>query len=248
MIPKKIHYCWFGNNPLPPLAIKCIESWKKYFPDYEIIEWNESNFDVNIIKYTSEAYKEKKYAFVSDYARFWILYNHGGIYFDVDVEVIKSFDDITEKGAFMGMEKSEINLTNGVAPGLGLGCNPGLGLIKEILELYSNLSFYNYDGTLNMTTIVKYTTKILLDHGLDLSKGIQLINEFWIYPPEYFCPIAYNSSKMEITQKTHSIHHFNTSWLTPTQKLKRKIVSKFLKIKLAKYLYLKIVKLKHQDK
>ena len=104
MIPKIIHYCWFGRNPLPESAIKCINSWKKFFPDYEIKEWNEDNFDVNIIPYTKEAYEAKKYAFVSDYARFWILYHHGGLYFDTDVEVIKAMDDIIELGPFMGVE------------------------------------------------------------------------------------------------------------------------------------------------
>lgn len=104
MIPKIIHYCWFGRGPLPELAQKCIASWKKYLPDYEIKEWNEDNFDVNIIPYTAEAYKAKKYAFVSDYARFWILYQYGGIYFDTDVEVIRPMDDIIERGNFMGFE------------------------------------------------------------------------------------------------------------------------------------------------
>ena len=104
MIPKIIHYCWFGRGPLPELAQKCIASWKKYLPDYEIKEWNEDNFDVNIIPYTAEAYKAKKYAFVSDYARFWILYRYGGIYFDTDVEVIRPMDDIIERGNFMGFE------------------------------------------------------------------------------------------------------------------------------------------------
>lgn len=104
MIPKIIHYCWFGRGPLPELAQKCIASWKKYLPDYEIKEWNEDNFDVNIIPYTAEAYQAKKYAFVSDYARFWILYQYGGIYFDTDVEVIRPMDDIISKGNFMGFE------------------------------------------------------------------------------------------------------------------------------------------------
>ena len=98
MIPKIIHYCWFGHNPLPNSAIKCINSWKKFFPDYEIREWNEDNFDVESIPYTAEAYRIKKYAFVSDYARFWVLYHHGGLYFDTDVEVIKPMDDIIERG------------------------------------------------------------------------------------------------------------------------------------------------------
>ena len=104
MIPKKIHYCWFGHNPLPESARKCIASWCKYLPDYEIIEWNEDNFDVYQIQYTAEAYQTKKYAFVSDYARFKILFEHGGLYFDTDVEVIRSFDDIVSKGSFLGFE------------------------------------------------------------------------------------------------------------------------------------------------
>lgn len=108
MIPRTIHYCWFGRTPLPDKAKICIESWKKFMPDYEIKEWNEDNFDVNIIKYTAEAYKLKKYAFVSDYARFWILYHYGGVYFDVDVELIKPIDDILARGAFMGCEKPEL--------------------------------------------------------------------------------------------------------------------------------------------
>ncbi len=150
MIPKVIHYCWFGRNPLPSLAIKCIESWRKYLPDYEIKEWNEDNFDVNIIPYTQEAYQVGKYAFVSDYARFWILYKYGGLYFDTDVEVIKPMDDIIARGPFMGCEKdvSDTSVAS-VAPGLGLGVNPGLGLYKEILEMYSKLSFVNKDGTYN---------------------------------------------------------------------------------------------------
>ena len=128
MIPKVIHYCWFGRNPLPSLAIKCIESWRKYLPDYEIKEWNEDNFDVNIIPYTQEAYQVGKYAFVSDYARFWILYKYGGLYFDTDVEVIKPMDDIIARGPFMGCEKdvSDTSVAS-VAPGLGLGVNPGRG-------------------------------------------------------------------------------------------------------------------------
>lgn len=105
-IPKVIHYCWFGGNPLPSLAEKCIASWRKYLPDYEIKRWDESNFDVNIIPYTKQAYEAKKYAFVSDYARFWILYNYGGLYFDTDVEVIRSMDDIIAAGPFMGCENS----------------------------------------------------------------------------------------------------------------------------------------------
>ena len=104
MIPKIIHYCWFGRKPLPPLAVKCIESWKKYLPDYTIKEWNEDNFDINIVPYTREAYEVGKYAFVSDYARFYILYHHGGLYFDTDVEVIRPMDDLVGRGAFLAWD------------------------------------------------------------------------------------------------------------------------------------------------
>ena len=132
MIPKIIHYCWFGRNPLPESAKKCIDSWRKFLPDYEIKEWNEDNFDVNIIPYTQQAYEAKKYAFVSDYARFWILYHHGGVYFDTDVEVIRPMDDIIKKGPFMGREKGAYIKATGdntveVKGDAGLGVAPGLG-------------------------------------------------------------------------------------------------------------------------
>lgn len=136
MIPRIIHYCWFGGNKLPELAIKCISSWKIYFPDYEIKEWNETNYDVHKIPYISQAYDAKKYAFVSDYARFDILYQYGGIYFDTDVEVIKPFDQILKSGGFMGLEAKGV-----VAAGLGIGCNAGLGIFYQILDFMQALIF-----------------------------------------------------------------------------------------------------------
>ena len=159
MIPKIIHYCWFGRNTLSPLAIKCIESWKKYFPDYEIKEWNEANFDVNIIPYTQEAYEAKKYAFVSDYARFWILYHYGGLYFDTDVEIIRSMNVIIEKGSFMGCENNDKEGKNlfqklGVNPGLGMGSIPYHPFYKEMLDLYVSEHFKNNKGVLNLKNII----------------------------------------------------------------------------------------------
>ena len=149
MIPKTIHYCWFGRKPLPDLALKCIASWKKFLPDYEIKEWTEDNFNVNEIPYTTQAYQQKKYAFVSDYARFKIMYEHGGIYFDTDVEVIKSLDDIIDKGSFWGLEEDCLTgkfacapgLGFSCNPGLGFSCNPGLGICKDMIELYKSLNF-----------------------------------------------------------------------------------------------------------
>lgn len=226
MIPKIIHYCWFGRKPLPPLALHCIESWKKFFPDYEIKEWNENNFDVNILPYTTEAYEAKKYAFVSDYARFWILYNYGGLYFDTDVEVIKSFEDIVSMGAFMGCETSVHSETSSlaVAPGLGLGCESGLSFYKEMLDLYASLNFIKEDQSLNLKTIVEYTTELLIKFGLKHINEIQLVSDIYIYPKEYFCPIDYRTKKCNITHNTRTIHHYAESWHNKRQKLKGFII------------------------
>ena len=228
MIPKVIHYCWFGRNPLPPLAVKCIESWKKYLPDYEIKEWNEDNFDVNIIPYTQEAYQAKKYAFVSDYARFWILYKYGGIYFDTDVEVIKPLDDIIARGPFMGCEKdgaTGVKLPS-VAPGLGLGVNPGLGLYKEILNMYATLHFIKENGSFNVKTVVAYTTEILCKHGLMDTNEIQRVAEVWIYPKEYFCPIDYETKVFVETENTRTIHHYSASWVSEEDKYAMRVKKK----------------------
>lgn len=223
MIPKVIHYCWFGRNPLPPLAVKCIASWKKYLPDYEIKEWNEDNFDVNIIPYTQESYKAKKYAFVSDYARFWILYKYGGLYFDTDVEVIKSMDTIIAKGPFMGCENEVSNdgaTALAVAPGLGLGVTPGLNLYKEMLDLYETLHFINPDESFNFKTVVEYTTEVLCKHGLMNSNEVQFCADIWIYPKEYFCPRSSGDLKPNITNHTYTIHHYSASWVSSKTKMK----------------------------
>ena len=174
MIPKKIHYCWFGRNPLPESAKKCIASWRKFLPDYEIIEWNEDNFDVNSIPYTAQAYSVGKYAFVSDYARFKILYEHGGLYFDTDVEVIRPMDDIIDAGPFMGFEIDAADPSVGVNPGLGLGALPRMDFFKTILSKYGSFSFLKSDGSFNETTIVAYTTDLLKENGLNYTPGYRM--------------------------------------------------------------------------
>lgn len=214
MIPKIIHYCWFGRNPLPESAKKCINSWRKYLPDYEIKEWNEDNFDVNIIPYTKEAYEAKKYAFVSDYARFWILYHYGGVYFDTDVEVIKPLDDIVERGAFLGIEQGPAMHTRpSVAPGLGMGAFSGQQFYKDMLDYYASLSFYLPDGTLNTATIVEYTTLKLYELGMKESNSLQLVGDIWIYPADVFCPMDSTTGIIRITDESVSIHHYDASWL-----------------------------------
>lgn len=218
-IPKKIHYCWFGGNPLNDLGKKCLESWKKFFPDYEIIEWNESNFDVNCCQYVKEAYEAKKWAFVSDYARFKILYEQGGVYFDTDVEVIKSFDKILEKGSYMGSERK----TASINPGIGFAVEAGHPFIKELLDDYDKSSFKKEDGSLDLTTIVDRTTAFLKVHGLEDKNEIQTVAGITIYPVDYFCPIDMETGKLTITENTCSIHRYAASWVDDYSKFRGKV-------------------------
>jgi mannosyltransferase OCH1-like enzyme len=237
MIPKIIHYCWFGENQLTKIEQKCVASWKKYFPDYEIKKWNESNYNVHKIVYIDEAYAAKKYAFVSDYARFDILYQYGGLYFDTDVEVIKPFDDILSRGAFMGCENQGSIIT--VNPGLGLASPPGLDIYKEILNVYSKLSFINIDGDFNLTTVVQYTTEVLKNYGLANKDEIQNIQGITIYPKEYFCPDLLFLKLTKLSKNTHSIHHYAGSWLTGKNRIKNIIYKFIIKYPVLAYFYAK---------
>jgi len=211
MIPKTIHYCWFGQKPLPELALKCIASWKKFLPEYEIKEWNEDNFDVNQTLYTKQAYKCGKFAFVSDYARFKIMYEQGGIYFDTDVEVIKSLDEIIARGPFFGIEAS--NKKPLCAPGLGFACIPGLDLCKEMIEQYESSDFILSNGHYNLKTVVMRFSEILQKKGFKYSSKITEFDGVFFYPPEFFCPINYYTGKKEITSNTYTIHHYAASWV-----------------------------------
>lgn len=214
MIPKVIHYCWFGRNPLPDSALKCIASWRRYLPDYEIKEWNEDNFDVNIIPYTQQAYDAKKYAFVSDYARFWILYHYGGLYFDTDVEVIRSMDEIVKRGPFMGIEKKAfLSGKPMVNPGLGMGSEVGNPVYARMLSDYAGKLFLMSDGSLNTATIVEYTTKVLYSLGMKAIPETQEVKGIWIYPEDVFCPMDSTTGIISITPQTMSIHHYDCSWM-----------------------------------
>lgn len=219
MIPKKIHYCWFGGKELPKSAKKCIKSWKKFFPDYEIVEWNESNYDVSKIKYIREAYEAKKYAFVSDYARTEIIHREGGVYFDTDVEVIKDMTPIINNGPYAGMENEEyVNL------GLGFAAEANNPICKKLLDSYRDESFIYADKSLNLKTIVTRLTEILKKHGLKKTVNEkQLIEGITIYPEEYFCPISTKDGKLRITPNTYTIHHFDQSWQPYSRKIGRKI-------------------------
>lgn len=226
MIPKVIHYCWFGRNPLPPLAEKCIDSWRKFLPDYEIKEWNEDNFDVNIIPYTAEAYAAKKYAFVSDYARFWILYNYGGVYFDTDVEVIKPIDDILAAGAFMGCEQDS-PIT--IAPGLGIAATAHMPIYKKLLDHYTHLHFDAGNITI---TIVGHTTNVLKSFGMCECTSIQKFVDLYIYPAEYFNPTNIVTKRIKITPNTRSIHWYADSWSNKKESKYKTLLRKVLPEKL----------------
>lgn len=228
---KKIHYCWFGGNAIPQSAQKCIDSWKKYFPQYEICLWNESNFDIECNDYVKEAYEAKKWAFVSDYARFWILYNYGGLYFDTDVEVVSDFEDILVRGNFMGCEESSNYAVN---PGLGIAVEKGNSFYKEMLDMYDSIHFDNHDDN-SIKTVVEYTTNMLKKHGYIANGNIQEIEDIHIYPPEYFCPLDPISGKMSMTNNTHSIHHYTATWQTPYKRMKGKI-QKILGLRITRYI------------
>lgn len=209
MIPKTINYCWFGGKEKPKSITKCIESWKKFCPQYEIIEWNEDNFDLQCCDYVKEAAGGKKWAFVSDYARFWILYNYGGVYLDTDVEMIKPLHQIVANGPFMGCE--EIGKVN---PGLGMAAEPKMKIFKEILDYYSTQHFLHKNGVENEETVVTKVTNILIRHGLKNKNVIQKVAGILIYPTAYFSPIDYRTKEKNMTTNTVMIHHYAASWHT----------------------------------
>jgi len=226
MIPKVIHYCWFGGNPIPDNYKKYMESWKEFCPDYEIIEWNESNYDVTKNKYMYEAYKAKKWAFVSDYARLDIVYNQGGIYLDTDVELIRCLDDLLTNEAFMGFDVS-FNL---VGTGLCFGSVKGNKIIKMLRDDYDKLHFINADGSLNTTVNGVIQTDSLVSIGLKRNnKKMQKISGMTVYPVDYFAPKS-NISKLKITSNTYSIHHAGVSWFSKEQHEIADLARKLIKI------------------
>lgn len=212
MIPKRIHYCWFGGNPLPKDALKCIDSWKKYLPDYEIVEWNENNFDINSNPYVKEAYENKKFAFVSDYVRLFAMYNYGGIYMDTDVEVVKPLDEFLKHEAFSGFE-----LPYCISTGI-MASEKDFPLFGEFLEYYNDRHFIKEDGSFDMTTNVEIMTGIVEKYGLVKDGSFQVVNGFALYPRDYFCPLDDATGKMYKTANTVTIHWFNKSWIDARQR------------------------------
>lgn len=225
MIPKTIHYCWFGGNQLPDSAVRCIDSWKKYCPDYEIREWNENNFDTNLNTFTRKAYEAKKWAFVSDVARLWIIYNNGGIYMDIDVEVIKPLDGLLNSNMYIGFESDNFMNT-----GLGFGAERNFYVIKRMLDMYEELSFVDFENAIDVISCPVHNTEAMKNEGFILNNTKQTINNITVYPTEYFCPKNNLSGKLVITENTHTIHHFDASWWTEKERLELRTQQKWAKI------------------
>ena len=206
-IPKHIHYCWFGSNPIPPHLEACIVSWQKYCPDYVITRWDERNYDISKNLYMKQAYEEKKWAFVPDYARLDIIYNYGGVYFDTDVELLKSIDDLLYDEMFCGFESHDF-----IALGLGFGAIRHHFFIEKLLDKYNDIKFINDDGTLNMIGSPIYQTEVFREYGFNIDNTQQKKDGIMIYPCEVLCPITTVGMDC-FTENTYSIHHYDASWV-----------------------------------
>lgn len=226
LIPKKIHFCWFGGKPLPPIVEECITSWRFFCPEYKIFEWNESNFDIRACPYVEQAYEAGMYAFVSDFARIKILFEHGGIYMDTDVELLKNLDPLLANKAFMGFEAGL-----GVNSGLIAGSIPKLPIIGELINEYQGLDFIKRKGEYNLTTCVHYQTALLEKHGLLRENRLQIVADITIYPIKYFSPMNHFTGIINIEEETYSIHKYEGTWAPETgrqgNKLKWRYVRKY---------------------
>ena len=223
MIPKVIHYCWFGGAALPPLAQKCIRSWRRRCPEYEIREWNESNCDIlSAPLYVRQAFEAKKWAFVTDYIRLDVVYRYGGIYLDTDVEVIKTLDPFLDNRTYFGFEQGKY-----INTGLGFGAEKGAGILKELMKDYDRTPFLLPDGEYDYTPCPVRNTAVFLRHGLQQNDQEQFLQggDIHIYPTAVFCPID-KYFRLKKTPKTVSIHWFSGSWENKEQKKEQ---NKYLK-------------------
>lgn len=217
---KIIHYCWFGNNPKSQVIKRCIRSWKVYFPDWEIIEWNENNFDVHQNLYVDQAYCAKKWAFVADYCRFWALEKYGGIYFDTDVEVIRSFEPLMNYKAFSGFETERF-----VAPGLVLfSQEPNNEIIKATREYYDSARFLDDNGERIKLNVCGIFTGILKNYGFLENGELQTCGDMTLFPKDYFCPFDDATGLLHKTSNTYSIHWYDKSWMSPKRILRNRIM------------------------
>lgn len=224
-IPKIIHYCWFGKKEKPDSVKKCIDSWKKFLPDYQLVEWNEDNFNIEKLQYTKEAYVAKKYAFVSDVARIEALYQYGGIYMDTDVEVLKTFTPLLDARCILGMEEKGYVATSFMA------FEKEYPLVKQFLNLYENISFLDENGQINTGTNVAKLTNMLMEKGFVQENHYQELEEgIKIYPKEVFSPYDYINCHYNITENSYCVHYFAVSWMSKKEQVKKGIKKQLSKI------------------
>lgn len=225
-IPKVIHYCWFGHNPLPERYKEWMKSWKKYCPDYEIVEWNESNYDITKNEYMKQAYEAKRWGFVPDYARLDIIYEHGGIYLDTDVEIVKPLDNLLYQNSFCGMQ-SDLR----IALGLGFGAKKNMNIIKKMRELYNEKKFYREEGKEKIKVDPDYQTEFLLKNGYEMTGDFQEIDGLRIYPAKVLSGLI--GYELLSTDDTYTIHHFDGSWVDDTVRKRAKYLKElYLRTKL----------------
>lgn len=205
IIPKVIHYCWFGGNPLPSSVKQCIKSWKTYCPDYEIMEWNEDNFDVNVHPFMKAAYEAKAWAFVSDYARLKVVYEHGGIYLDTDVELLKSLDELRKNTCYIGIQNGGLCNT-----GLGFGATKANPVVKEMLGVYDGLEFDN--DKRDILACPGLNNSVIIRKGYKVSDEVVNLPGVTVYPKRYFDPISTVDAYDLTCEDTFSIHHYEGSW------------------------------------
>lgn len=225
-IPKVIHYCWFGGAKIPPELQKYIDGWHKMMPDYKIIRWDESNYDVTKNTYMKEAYDAKKWAFVSDYARLDIIYNHGGIYLDTDVEALKPFDNLLTLTGFCGREQGK--KIDEVNTGLIIAAQKNLHIIKEMLDDYNNIHFKLKNGKYDTMPCPTRQTAYLKKKGLiEKSNKTQVVDDLTIFSTDYFCPMNQYTGKTTFTNNTYSIHHYKASWNSQADQYRRELRIKY---------------------
>lgn len=233
MVSKIIHYCWFGEGELPELTVNCINSWKKHLPDYQIMLWNENNFDINKYQFAKEAYAERKFAFVSDVCRLYALKTMGGIYLDTDVEFLKPLpNEMLTKTAFTGFEDNLL-LSSAI-----MGSEKDGQWVCDLLNYYENKSFYLANGSLNVLPNTEIITHFMKEEkGLMVNNTQQdLAHYCCVYPSDYFCPKSWKTHKINLTINTVCIHHFAGSWLQEEMSFVGKLFNRVFGKRVADYL------------
>ena len=229
MLPKIIHYCWFGGNPKPKLAEKCIASWQKFCPDWEILEWNEENVDIKACpSYVQEAYAAKKYAYVSDYIRLKVLFDRGGFYMDTDVELLKGLDTFRNDPGIMGFENDDF-----VNSGQMLAAKAGHPILGEMMAYYETIEFWRADGSMYLLGCPHVNTDVLVRHGLSRNGQEQMVADFHIYPADWFNPLDSATGQLNKTKNTVSVHWYSMSWISPAKRVRVKImrhIRRFMKL------------------